>query len=92
MAEEEDNDHYNPGAKVSVEDLMKKDQGDESLQRYKQQLLGNANLAAGKKKKKKEKKKKKLIFGFNFFSFCFWLTFPIILFFLPSRLIMMMII
>ena len=42
-------DGYNAGAKVSVEELMAKDAEDESLRRYKEQLLGavaKGNVAA----------------------------------------------
>ena len=35
-------DGYNAGAKVSVEELMNKDSEDESLRKYKEQLLGAA--------------------------------------------------
>jgi hypothetical protein len=35
-------DGYNAGAKVSVQELLAKDAEDESLRRYKEQLLGAA--------------------------------------------------
>eukprot|EP00761_Pharyngomonas_kirbyi_P011786 gb/GECH01011812.1/.p1 GENE.gb/GECH01011812.1/~~gb/GECH01011812.1/.p1 ORF type:complete len:196 (+),score=51.18 gb/GECH01011812.1/:1-588(+) len=38
----EEDENYDPGKKVSINEIMEKDKGDESLERYKQALLGSS--------------------------------------------------
>jgi len=43
VEEEEAKVAYKPPAEKSIEDILKTDQEDESLRKYKEQLLGNIN-------------------------------------------------
>jgi hypothetical protein len=54
MAEQpiEDETNYNAGKKVSVDQIMKMDQEDESLKKYKEALLGAAAKDVYSRKKK----------------------------------------